>query len=650
MTQQRAYSLIRIKSVNEERREITGIASTPAPDRYNDIVEPAGAQFTLPTPFLWQHRHLKPVGNVVEATITADGILVKVSLVAPTPDMPQELVDRLNEAWTSIKTGLVRGLSIGFNPIEYAWLDNGGIHYLKWEMIELSAVTVPANSECTIQTIKSLDQKILAASGQRKPVVKSSLSAGVTAPKPNVTKGNSMDIAEQIKSFEAKRAATQAQLEGIMTKAADAGRTLDAEEEESYETLSAEITTVDTHLKRLREMEARQAKAAKPVIPAAGGTVTVTDNARAPGIIHVEQKLEKGVGFARFAKCMALARGVRAEAMDVAKQFYHDDAKLQHVIKAAVQGASTTNASWAGNLSDYQEYEKDFIDYLRPLTIIGQFGQNGIPSLRAVPFNIKVAMQTAAGAAGWVGEGKGAPLTKSGYGHATLPRAKVSAICVLTDEVLKSSSPAADLMVRNDLGAAVIERLDMDFIDPEKAEVDATSPGGITHGIAAIASSGDPDKDGAAALQKMIDSKLQPSGAAWIMSTSNALALSTRKNALGQKEHPDMTMFGGKFLGIPAIVSQVAGSLLVLVDAPNIYIADDGEVAIDASREASLEMVDAPTQSSTTGTGAAQMVSMFQTDSVALRAMRWVYWKRRRAEAVVVITGANYGTAATPTP
>lgn len=232
-------------------------------------------------PFLWQHRHSKPIGQVTEATVTADGIFIKASLAIPTPDMPQEMVDRLNEAWSSIKTGLVGGLSIGFNPIEWAYLENGGVHLLKWEMYEVSAVTVPANGECTIQTVKSLDQKILAASGQRKPVVKSSLPAGVAAPKPTVIKGNSMDIAEQIKSFEAKRAATQAQLEGIMTKAADGGRTLDAEEEELYETLSAEISTVDTHLKRLREMEARQAKSAKPVIPAAGGSVTVTDNTRA---------------------------------------------------------------------------------------------------------------------------------------------------------------------------------------------------------------------------------------------------------------------------------------------------------------------------------------------------------------------------------
>lgn len=648
MTQKRAYSLIHIKSVNEQKREITGIASTPEADRHGDIMEPTGAKFALPIPLLWQHRHSKPIGQVTEAAITPEGIPIKASLVIPTPDMPQELQDRLNEAWASIKTGLVGGLSIGFNPLEYAYKDDGGIHFISWEWQELSAVTVPANAGCTIQTVKSLDQQILAASGNRKPVVKSHLSAGVTAPKPIAIKGNSMNVAEQIKSFEAKRGALHGALEAIMKKAADEGRTLDAGEEEQYEQQSSEISAVDIHLKRLYDMEARQAKAAKPVTTAAGGTVTVTSEARAPGIIHVEKKLEPGIGFARFAKCMAVARGSRSDAMELAKSYYHDDAKLQHVIKAAVPAASTGNGSWAGNLHEYQEYAEDFIDYLRPRTIIGQFGKDGIPSLNEVPFNIKVPMETAIGSSGWVGEGKGAPVTKFGYGYASLPWAKVISLTVMSSEMMSFSSPSVDRLVRNSLAASVIERLDTDFIDPTKAEVNATSPGSITHGITAIPSTGDPTKDGKAALKALVESNLQPTGAVWIMSSTNALELSTRTNALGQKEFPDMTLLGGKFMGLPAIVSQYAGSLLVLLDAPNIYIADDNQITIDASREASVEMSDAPTQSSTTGTGA-QMVSMYQTDSTALRAMRWVYWKRRREVAVAYVTGANYSTT-TPTP
>jgi hypothetical protein len=83
-----------------------------------------------------------------------------------------------------------------------------------------------------------------------------------------------MNIAEQIKSFEAKRAALAASLDEVMSKAAEEGRTLDAEEEESYDNTSAEIKSVDAHLKRLRDMESNQASTAKPVSKAANGEVT----------------------------------------------------------------------------------------------------------------------------------------------------------------------------------------------------------------------------------------------------------------------------------------------------------------------------------------------------------------------------------------
>lgn len=105
------------------------------------------------------------------------------------------------------------------------------------------------------------------------------------------------------------------------------------------------------------------------------------------------------------------------------------------------------------------------------------------------------------------------------------------------------------------------------------------------------------------------------------MSSSTALALSKRKNALGQKEYPDMTMFGGIFEGLPAIVSQYVGNQLVLVNAPDVYLADEGGVAVDMSSEASLEMESAPTHDSVTPTGV-ELVSMWQTNSVAIRAER----------------------------
>ena len=168
----RAYSILDIKAVDEEARVITGIATTPATDRMDDVVEPKGAQFKLQIPFLWQHRPDEPIGNVTSAKVTNAGIEVSVQLAKIAE--PGTLKDRLDDAWQSIKAGLVRGLSIGFQPIESANIDGSwGQRFLKWEWLELSAVTIPANAEASIQAIKSIDIAQRAASGQkRRPVVR----------------------------------------------------------------------------------------------------------------------------------------------------------------------------------------------------------------------------------------------------------------------------------------------------------------------------------------------------------------------------------------------------------------------------------------------------------------------------------------------
>ena len=44
----RAYAPLEIKQVDEDARIITGMATTPTPDRLQDVVEPRGAQFKLP--------------------------------------------------------------------------------------------------------------------------------------------------------------------------------------------------------------------------------------------------------------------------------------------------------------------------------------------------------------------------------------------------------------------------------------------------------------------------------------------------------------------------------------------------------------------------------------------------------------------------
>lgn len=156
----RAYSLLEVKAVNEDKRIIRGIATSPTVDRVGDIVEPLGVEFKNPLPFLWQHQHDKPIGTVKFDKPTKDGITFEAEL--PIIDEAGTLKDRVDEAWQSIKLGLVRAVSIGFRAIEYAFMDEGGIRFMKSEVFELSAVTIPAQPDAVMTSIKAMDAEGLA--------------------------------------------------------------------------------------------------------------------------------------------------------------------------------------------------------------------------------------------------------------------------------------------------------------------------------------------------------------------------------------------------------------------------------------------------------------------------------------------------------
>lgn len=156
-----AHSTMQIKAVGGPggKRTFTGVASTPTADRDGDIVEPMGAQFSLPMPLLWQHDSRMPIGWVRAARVSASGIEVDCEVASC--DEPGKLKDRLDEAWQSVGLKLVGGLSIGFKGLESARIgDTYSYRFLKWLWLELSAVTVPANGDCSIQAIKSHDQAI----------------------------------------------------------------------------------------------------------------------------------------------------------------------------------------------------------------------------------------------------------------------------------------------------------------------------------------------------------------------------------------------------------------------------------------------------------------------------------------------------------
>lgn len=662
----RAYSFLEVKAVAEESRTITGWATTPETDRSGDVVEPLGVKYKNPLVLLWQHDHEKPIGNVDFGTPTAKGVPFTATIAKV--DEPGILKDRVDEAWQSVKAGLIRAVSIGFRSLDHEPIKGTyGLRFKQTEVYELSLVSVPANAGAVITNIKSFDIGLPAASGKKEfTVVRIEKPAGASAPvtknlkfAPKPQEGQDMNYLEQIKSFKDTRAAQVAAMESIQQKAMDEGRSKDAAEQEEFDTAADQIKAIDREIKDLEAMEALNMAKAAPVQDVA------KQRDRVPAVAKNTEKLEPGILFARYAMCKMASQNNPAMAVEIAKSQYpqHDGMvktleleargqKMQGLMKATVEAGTTLDATWAAPLVDYQNFAGDFVEYLRPRTILGQFGTGGIPSLNRIPFNVRIAGQTTGGNAYWVGEGAPKPLTAFDFNATELRWNKIATIAVLTNELIRFSDPSAERLVRDGLAAAVIERADIDFVDPTKAAVANISPASITNGIAGIPSSGNTADDIRADIQALwapfIAARNAPRNAVYLMDSSTALALSMLQNPLGQSEFPGITMNGGTFMGVPVIVSDYlpvdsGGGMVILLNASDIWLADDGQVTIDASREASLQMLDNPTNNSATGTATA-MVSMFQTNSTAFLAERFINWQRRRVSAVAWLDNVNWGS------
>lgn len=658
----RAYSLLTIRSIDEDLRIIEGVASTPTADRFGDVVEPMGAEYTLPIPLLWQHNSREPVGEVFEAKPGPDGIPFKARFAKVME--PGVLKDRLDAAWQSVKYKLVKGVSIGFSEIETSQIkDSWSYHFLKWAWLELSCVTIPANVEATITSIKSADRALLAASGDRqRPVVRLANPPGASGSRKEVIpKGTEMKktIAEQISAFEAKRAASVARMEEIMEKAAEAGTTLDAAQAEEHDNLEAEVKSIDEHLVRLKKQhelsiaKAAEIKAAEIDDPDKGSKARGAE--RTSDVIVLPSRVEKGIGFTRYVKALAMAKGSLTGALAIAqnnKQWKDQTPEVELVLKAAVAAGDTTTAGWASELVYAQNLVAQFIEFLRPQTIIGR-----IPNLTPVPFNVRVGSQTSGSSAFWVGQGKPVPVSKLSTGSVSLGIAKAAGLVVLDEELVRSSQPSAELLVRNDLGKAIAQFTDIQFVDPGVAAVANVSPASITNGVNPTPATGTTAAAFRTDLQTLtaalIGQNFDPNDAVLIMTPIQAMAIGMMLSANSVPIYPGLTMKGGNLLGIPVVTSmscQMVGSpvagegqMIILVMAPEVMLADDGQVTIDASREAALEMLDNPTnQSGAAGPTATSMVSMFQTNSVAIKAVRFINWQKRRANIVAYIKDAAY--------
>lgn len=614
-----AFSTLDIKSIQDDDRIIEGIASTPQPDRRGDILVSSGAEFQLPMPLLWQHNPHHPVGEVIEARVTPAGISIRAKFANVSES--GALKDRLDEAWQQVKHKLVRGLSVGWKPIEAEPLKKaepwGPMRVTRWMWAELSAVTIPMNQAATILNIKSaaLGLSLPHAVGAHPVVHTRSVSPMKT-------------FTEQKAEYEATRSTKSARMVELMTKAHEKdGGTLDDEAQKEYDGLSGQVKALDAHIARCVECEALQVKAAQPVPPDASG---LRQQAVTP-VVQVKSRVEPGTAFIRYCMALVNSKGDSMKAINFAQRWKDSTPEVELMVKAAVNPGNTTDASWAGVLVTMKNATGEFLELLRPATILGK-----VPGLRQVPFNTQVPVQTGGGTYAWVGQGAAKPVGKLALTTIGLGFSKAAGIIVITQELAKLSDPSAEAVVRADMVAGMAAFLDQQFIDPAVALVPNVSPASITNGAETAASTDAPFSDLHKIATYFATNQIPLAGLTLIMSETNALTMGMIRDASGGQLFPGMTAAGGTAMGMNVVASNAAGTNVIGVHPQGVLYADEGGLQIDVSTEASVMMDSAPVPGTTAFT------SFFQNNLIGLRAERMINWNRARPKSVYYLTDAAY--------
>lgn len=154
--------------VDDDERTVTAVISTSAVDREKEVLLPKGADFEqyLKNPVvLWAHDYRDtPIGKALWIKSARKAITAKVRFAE---------TEKADEIYHLFKGKFLNAFSVGFLPAEDGshpptpdevkknpeWAEAKRI-YDKWELLEFSAVPVPANPEALVTAVKSKELTI----------------------------------------------------------------------------------------------------------------------------------------------------------------------------------------------------------------------------------------------------------------------------------------------------------------------------------------------------------------------------------------------------------------------------------------------------------------------------------------------------------
>ena len=260
-----------------------------------------------------------------------------------------------------------------------------------------------------------------------------------------------------------------------------------------------------------------------------------------------------------------------------------------------------------------------------------------LPRARRVPFRSSGRSLLVGGAADWVVPGAAIPLVRSEFASLAHDPKTVGAIAVWTNEAADVSN--SDSAFVDELTSLLVVAINVKISSSDAPTTSA--PAGIANAATAIASSGAT----AAAISKDIGDAIRIIDSAGYVADAVLASPSAAAFArlLKVADASGETIAGLRIVTGPGVVG------ITVLASDRVAFSVGEEIVLGASSEGDVEMADDPRADSTTPTPATtNMISLFATNSVALKAIAAVNASVVSAsdsngnKAVVSITGASF--------
>lgn len=421
-----------------EQGVFTGYASIfGVVDLDNDVVEPGAFAESIATGtasdgvlIFAQHRDgLEPLGRSLELREDAKGLFVKgqISETAVGRDYRQ-----------LIKDGVLDQMSIGYIAQDYAIDEQGVRHLKKVDLLEISIVNYPANTEARIQSYK----------GGKTPMK------------------NSTETKDTTKEVKEAGGITPEQLQAMLEQAAEAGaakalaaiapdETPDPADEEAKESDTAEDEETKEGDEAEDEKGKKSVKSAKatPASPRAAAQRKYANIYMNTGAQPKEEKstLPAGIGWVRYNKCMMRAGKDFDHAASIARKDYNDP-----FMEKQIKAMSMTSPTDGGYLVP-EVYASEIIPLLRDKAIVLKLGATELPMDRG---NINIPKMMSGTSAGYVGELRKPKASKATFGNLHLSSKKLMCKVLISNDLIRSNAYGADQLILNDATTAMALAMD----------------------------------------------------------------------------------------------------------------------------------------------------------------------------------------------